>query len=152
MRPVEGTHDELSDIAWFTPEGKEMAPRDWDRAQASALSVFLNGNAISEPGARGERITDDSFLLMFNASAKPMEFVVPVDHGRQWQVVVDTGNPQAPATGRGPEGAGRGPADAGRPEHDGAPAADLAGPWATGATRREGDVTRNAAGRVRRWS
>ncbi|CAM5688331.1 glycogen operon protein GlgX [Streptomyces purpurascens] len=89
-RPVEGTHDDLSDIAWFTPEGREMTQRDWDSARASALTVFLNGNAISEPGARGERISDDSFLLMFNASPKTLEFVVPVDHGRQWQVVVDT--------------------------------------------------------------
>ena len=77
-------------VAWFTPEGKEMTQRDWDRAQASALTVFLNGNAISEPGPRGERITDDSFLLMFNASPRALDFVVPVDHGRQWQVVVDT--------------------------------------------------------------
>jgi isoamylase len=67
-----------------------MTQNDWDSAQASALTVFLNGNAISEPGARGERITDDSFLLMFNPSPEPLEFVVPVNHGRQWQVVVDT--------------------------------------------------------------
>ncbi|MGW3865124.1 glycogen debranching protein, partial [Streptomyces sp. NPDC005047] len=89
-RPVEGTRDELSDIAWFTPEGADMTQRDWDSARASALTVFLNGNAISEPGPRGERITDDSFLLMFNAAPKTLEFVVPVDHGRQWEVVVDT--------------------------------------------------------------
>ncbi|MGJ5831764.1 glycogen debranching protein GlgX [Streptomyces ossamyceticus] len=94
-RAVEGTHDELSDIAWFTPEGREMTQRDWDSARAGALTVFLNGNAISEPGARGERITDDSFLLMVNASAEPLEFVVPVNHGRQWQVVVDTGRDDA---------------------------------------------------------
>jgi glycogen operon protein len=87
---VEGTHDELSDIGWFTPEGKEMTQRDWDSAQASALTVFLNGNAISEPGPRGERIIDDSFLLMFNASSQSLDFVVPVDRGQQWQVVVDT--------------------------------------------------------------
>ncbi|QEU91077.1 glycogen debranching protein GlgX [Streptomyces kanamyceticus] len=89
-RPVQGTHDELSDIAWFTPEGDEMTEGDWSASQARALSVFLNGNAISEPGPRDERITDDSFLLMFNASPEPLEFVVPVNHGRQWQVVVDT--------------------------------------------------------------
>ncbi|MGW1671460.1 glycogen debranching protein GlgX [Streptomyces sp. NPDC002324] len=94
-RPVEGTHDELSDIAWFTPQGQEMEQRDWDSAQAGALSVFLNGNAISEPGARGERIGDDSFLLMVNASAEPLEFVVPVNHGPQWQMVVDTGREDA---------------------------------------------------------
>ncbi|MER0448967.1 glycogen debranching protein GlgX [Streptomyces sp. Edi4] len=92
-RPVQGTHDELSDIAWFTPEGQEMADRDWQSANAKALSVFLNGNAISEPGPRGERISDDSFLLMFNASAETLSFVVPVNHGLQWQVVVDTALP-----------------------------------------------------------
>ncbi|MFI1678343.1 glycogen debranching protein GlgX [Streptomyces sp. NPDC020607] len=89
-RPVQGTHDELSDIAWFTPEGDEMEQPDWDSSQARALSVFLNGNAISEPGPRGERIADDSFLLLFNASPEAIEFVVPVNHGRQWQLVIDT--------------------------------------------------------------
>ncbi|WP_175409377.1 glycogen debranching protein GlgX [Streptomyces sp. TRM64462] len=100
-RPVEGTHDDLSDIAWFTPEGKEMTSRDWQAAHARALSVFLNGHAISEPGPRGERISDDSFLLMFNASPDDLEFVVPVNHGRQWQVVVDTAVPDGVAPGQG---------------------------------------------------
>jgi glycogen operon protein len=102
-RPVEGTHDDLSDIAWFTPEGREMTQQDWDSAQASALTVFLNGNAISEPGQRGERITDDSFLLMFNAAPQPLDFVVPVDHGRQWQVVVDTARTDPVPPGTGPK-------------------------------------------------
>ena len=34
---------------------------------AKSLEVFLNGDAITEPGPRGERIRDDSFLLLFNA-------------------------------------------------------------------------------------
>jgi glycogen operon protein len=101
-RPVEGTHDELSDIAWFTPEGGEMTHRDWQAAHARSLTVFLNGHAISEPGPRGERISDDSFLLMFNASDQPMDFTVPVNHGRQWQVLVDTAQGEGiePGTGR----------------------------------------------------
>ncbi|MDG9702387.1 glycogen debranching protein GlgX [Streptomyces sp. DH37] len=102
-RPVEGTHDELSDIAWFTPEGEEMTQRDWQEAQARALTVFLNGNAISEPGERGERISDDSFLLMFNAQSTPREFTVPVDHGREWQVVVDTSREDGVPPGTGPK-------------------------------------------------
>ncbi|WP_329185139.1 glycogen debranching protein GlgX [Actinacidiphila glaucinigra] len=100
-RPVEGTHDELSDIAWFTPEGEEMAQDDWQEAQANALVVFLNGSAISEPGDRGERIGDDSFLLMFNAWHEPLDFVVPVNHGKEWQVVVDTQRPEGVAPGSG---------------------------------------------------
>ncbi|MGX1880478.1 glycogen debranching protein GlgX [Streptomyces sp. NPDC055287] len=106
-RPVEGTHDDLSDIAWFTPDGKEMAQRDWQAAHAKALTVFLNGHAISEPGPRGERISDDSFLLMFNASAKALDFTVPVNHGKQWQVVVDTARAEGVPPGSGPKvGAG----------------------------------------------
>jgi glycogen operon protein len=100
-RPVRGTQDELSDIAWFTPEGDEMAQEDWEAAHAKALTVFLNGEAISEPGPRGERITDDSFLLMFNASAETLDFMVPADHGQQWQVVVDTAREDGVPPGTG---------------------------------------------------
>ncbi|MFD3452658.1 glycogen debranching protein GlgX [Streptomyces sp. NPDC058691] len=99
-RPMEGTHDELSDIAWFTPEGEEMTQDDWE-AQANALVVFLNGSAISEPGDRGERIADDSFLLMCNAWHEPLDFVVPVNHGKEWQVVVDTQRPEGVPAGTG---------------------------------------------------
>lgn len=102
-RPVQGTHDELSDIAWFTPGGEEMTQRDWDSTQARALTVFLNGNAISEPGPRGESIQDDSFLLMFNASPETLEFVVPAHHGRQWQVVIDTAAPDGVPSVAGPK-------------------------------------------------
>jgi isoamylase len=100
-RPVEGTHDELSDIAWFTPEGQEMTQRDWQAAHARSLVVFLNGNAISEPGPRGEPITDDSFLLMVNAAPRAQEFAVPVNHGKQWRLVVDTERPDGVPPGTG---------------------------------------------------
>ncbi|MER7762322.1 glycogen debranching protein GlgX [Streptomyces sp. NPDC097619] len=100
-RPVEGTHDELSDIAWFTPQGEEMRARDWQSQHARALTVFLNGEAISEPGPRGERITDDSFLLMFNTGPEPVPFTVPPEHGRQWEIVVDTARREQPAPGSG---------------------------------------------------
>ncbi|MFD3484106.1 glycogen debranching protein GlgX [Streptomyces sp. NPDC058665] len=102
-RPVEGMHDELSDISWFTPEGEEMIQGDWQATDAKAMSVFLNGQAISEPGPRGERISDDSFLLMFNASAQTLEFAVPVDHGSQWRIVVDTSRPEGVPPGDGPK-------------------------------------------------
>ncbi|MFB7514658.1 glycogen debranching protein GlgX [Streptomyces sp. NPDC056144] len=102
-RPVEGTHDELTDIAWFTPEGEEMTSRDWQAAHAQALTVFLNGHAISEPGTQGERIADDSFLLMFNASSRELEFVVPDSHGPLWHMVVDTSDPEGMPPREGPE-------------------------------------------------
>ncbi len=100
-RPVSGTHDDLTDIGWFTPGGEEMTKRDWSTSYAKSLTVFLNGNAISEPDRRGGKIVDDSFLLMFNAHFEPLEFTVPADHGQEWQVVVDTTEPVLPAPGTG---------------------------------------------------
>ncbi|HJD80540.1 glycogen debranching protein GlgX [Kitasatospora aureofaciens] len=110
-RPVPGGHgagapapngyDDLTDIAWFTPAGEEMTKRNWGASYAKSLTVFLNGYAISEPDRRGGRIVDDSFLLMFNAHFEPLEFTVPADHGQEWQVVVDTAQPELPAPGTG---------------------------------------------------
>lgn len=80
-----------------------MIQGDWQATDAKAMSVFLNGQAISEPGPRGERISDDSFLLMFNASAETLEFAVPVDHGSQWRIVVDTSRPEGVPPGDGPK-------------------------------------------------
>ncbi|MFJ7158981.1 glycogen debranching protein GlgX [Streptomyces sp. NPDC101118] len=101
-RPVEGTHDELSDIAWFTPEGEQMKARDWQSQHARAMGVFLNGEAISEPGPRGERITDDSFLLLFNASPDELEFTLPAGHGAEWWLIVDTAREDVMSPGTGP--------------------------------------------------
>ncbi|MDH6109897.1 isoamylase [Kitasatospora sp. MAP12-15] len=100
-RPVAGTHEDLTDIAWFTPSGEEMTDRDWGASYAQSLTVFLNGGAISEPDRRGGTITDDSFLLMFNAHYESLQFTVPADHGEQWQVVVDTTLPTLPTPGTG---------------------------------------------------
>ncbi|MFJ5231776.1 glycogen debranching protein GlgX [Kitasatospora sp. NPDC088391] len=100
-RPVSGTHDDLTDIAWFTPAGEEMTKQDWSTSYAKSLTVFLNGNAISEPDRRGGKIVDDSFLLLFNAHFEPLAFTVPADHGDAWQLVVDTSLPTLPPPGTG---------------------------------------------------
>ncbi|MEU5400457.1 glycogen debranching protein GlgX [Streptomyces sp. NPDC005963] len=101
--PVDDAHDDLTDIAWFSPSGEQMTQRDWQSRHTRALSVFLNGNSISEPGPRGERIRDDSFLLMFNASPGEVDFGVPVDHGSHWRIVVDTASAQGSVVDEGKE-------------------------------------------------
>jgi glycogen operon protein len=54
--------------------------------------VFLNGDAIPEPGPRGQRVVDDSFLVLFNAHHEVMEFTLPeAEYGASWEVVIDTG-------------------------------------------------------------
>jgi glycogen operon protein len=91
-RPVRrGEGEPLPDIAWLTPEGDAMAPEDWDVPLGRALGVFLNGDGIRGRDARGERVVDRNFLVLFNANGDPVEFTLPADeYSPQWEVVIDT--------------------------------------------------------------
>ena len=96
-RDVRG--DGLSDIGWFRPDGKPMTDRDWSEAFAKSLAVFLNGDGLG-PGARGERILDDHFYVMFNAHHEPIPFRVPDRVGGPWTEILDTARPQGPDSDR----------------------------------------------------
>jgi glycogen operon protein len=96
--------DGLQDIVWLTPAGRQMTDNDWQTGYARSLTVFLNGDAITEPGPRGETVRDDSFLLLFNANREPVTFTVPGSRfGPGWEVVISTatavGAPTPGATG-----------------------------------------------------
>ncbi|MGW5189019.1 glycogen debranching protein GlgX [Kribbella sp. NPDC004138] len=92
--------DGLGDLVWFTPNGTEMQNGDWQRDDARAIAVFLNGDAISEPDPRGEPVVDDSFLVLLNGNFEPVDFLLPPEeYGEHWTVAVDTTHP----TGAGDE-------------------------------------------------
>ncbi|WSB33292.1 glycogen debranching protein GlgX [Streptomyces scopuliridis] len=82
--------DGLRDLAWFTPQGAEMTEEDW-YAPASTLGLFLSGRDIPGRDARGEKITDDSFLTVLHADGRPVEFALPGPPWAQaYELVVDT--------------------------------------------------------------
>ncbi|MEV6029919.1 glycogen debranching protein GlgX [Nonomuraea sp. NPDC052116] len=88
-----GRHPEdgKRDLVWLTPGGTEMTASDWHIGYAKSLMVYLNGEAITEPGPRGERIVDDSFLLLINAHHENMSFTLPGEEcGTGWVPVLDT--------------------------------------------------------------
>jgi glycogen operon protein len=74
-RPSHHGH-QMRDIYWLTRDGVEMSSDDW-HSGIKSVAVGLNGEALREPDARGERIVDDSFLLCFNAHAYAVEFTIP---------------------------------------------------------------------------
>ncbi|MDQ1375623.1 MAG: isoamylase, partial [Actinomycetota bacterium] len=91
-RPIHGS--DVSDIAWFTPEGERMSEEDWAKGYANSISVFLNGEAIPSPSPRGERVEDDSFFLLFNGNDATNSFRFPEGPwGDRWDVVLDTSSP-----------------------------------------------------------
>jgi glycogen operon protein len=96
-QPGTGSPDGPGDIVWLTPAGNEVTDSDWYAPGAKSLAVFLNGDAISEPDSRGEGITDDRFLLLFNANDDAVSFTLPgVRFGREWEIVIDTCGPRVP--------------------------------------------------------
>ena len=90
-----GGLSELGDISWLKPDASEMDEADWNSGFARSLMVFLNGDAIPELDAVGRRITDDHFLLLFNAHTEPIRFTMPpAAYGQNWLVRLDTATGQ----------------------------------------------------------
>ncbi len=85
-----GSGEEISDIAWFSPAGEHMGHDDWS-GHARSITVFVNGEAITEPDMRGEPVLDDSFLLLFNADHDDVKFrLPPAAYGEAWTYEIDT--------------------------------------------------------------
>jgi glycogen operon protein len=84
----------INDIAWLRPDGQQMSDDDWNGGRAQSLAIFLNGEGIPDRDEVGERVIDDSFLLLVNASPHQMTFTLPDEaYGRVWEIVVDTADP-----------------------------------------------------------
>nr|WP_245906013.1 glycogen debranching protein GlgX [Mycolicibacterium palauense] len=88
-----GSAARIRDIVWLTKDGVEMTHADWYSGFKSVV-VFLNGEAIPEPDARGERVGDDSFLLCFNAHSRAVRVITPDgDYAKQWTAELNTADP-----------------------------------------------------------
>ncbi|WP_033294316.1 glycogen debranching protein GlgX [Amycolatopsis jejuensis] len=101
--------EELGDIAWFTPAGEEMTEQNWDDGFGKSVVIFLNGEGIPDLDPRGMPVSDDSFLLAFNAHWEDIAMTLPGNgYGREWTVVVDSATGKVGDTGAEPvEGGGK---------------------------------------------
>ena len=85
-RPIRGTVD----IGWFQPDGSTMDDADWEHDFARSVGLFLNGDAIPGRDPWGQRIVDQSFLMILNAHHDPIDWTLPKQWGERWRVVIDT--------------------------------------------------------------
>jgi isoamylase len=86
---------ELKDITWLRPDGEQMTDEEWNTRFTRCFGMRLGGGAMMEWDEHGERVRDDTFLLLFNADVGQLPFVLP--HSRPevgWEVVVDTDVPE----------------------------------------------------------
>jgi glycogen operon protein len=92
-RPITG--GDVKDVYWINPAGREMQQEDWS-TPLSCLGVLLVGEEIADLDDDGARITGNSFLLLFNASAGPVDFVLPERLAAlDEQVVFDTASAES---------------------------------------------------------
>jgi isoamylase len=81
----------VQDIAWFDPSGVEMTDAGWASEHVRCIGVKLSGDAIAETNERGERIIDDTLLILFNAHDATVPFTLPgTDEPTEWTAILDT--------------------------------------------------------------
>ena len=94
--------DGCKDLAWFHPDGGEIADRDWYDTRLRSIGMYLDGRHLRHRNRRGEPVVDESFLLLLHSADEERSFALP---GRPWadwyEVVIDTtrigGQPASPA-------------------------------------------------------
>jgi isoamylase len=81
----------VKDIGWFTPDGAEMDESRWRAPDIVTLGVFLNGEELPDRSPRGERLVDDSFLLLLHGGAEERAFTLPgVPWAKEYELVLHT--------------------------------------------------------------
>ena len=74
-----------------------MEDGDWSDGLRS-IGMYLNGHGIAGKDERGGTITDDHFLLYFNAGEQGEITLPPEEYSAAWDVVIDTGGDANGAT------------------------------------------------------
>jgi glycogen operon protein len=88
-RKIRGS--EVKALAWFRPDGKERADEDWNNADVHCLGLRLAGDAIEEVDVRGNRIVDDTLLILLNAYHEPLSFILPAHRAKvRWEEMLET--------------------------------------------------------------
>jgi glycogen operon protein len=78
-----------------------MTDEDWQNAGTRAFALRLAGDTIEEVDDRGERIVDDTFLILVSGFWEPLPFVLPAHRsGVRWEPVLDTRDADRPRRGR----------------------------------------------------
>lgn len=93
-RAIHGS--QVSDLGWYHADGSHLTEQQWQNNDLTkAIAVFLNGQELSAPDPRGNRLIDNSFLLFFNANDEEVAFTLPETlQQRHWQAVIDTNHSQ----------------------------------------------------------
>ncbi|HEX8670733.1 MAG TPA: glycogen debranching protein GlgX [Longimicrobium sp.] len=85
---------DVKDVTWVRPDGREMTDEEWNAGFVRCFGMVLGGE-MEEWDEQGQRVSDKTFLLLFNADGGTIDFTLPdVGPARGWMVVLDTNEPE----------------------------------------------------------
>ena len=83
-------------MAVITSGIDDIARRVTELGSRISVGLFHNGQAIADRDRRGQRVTGDSLLLLFNAGHEPVNWTLPKQWGQCWEPVLDTAGTRHP--------------------------------------------------------
>src|SRR5690606_39949317 len=83
---------DVKDVTWLRADGEEMRDEDWADPSAKMICLLLSGEAgLMHLTERGEKETDDTFVLVVNASHHDVTQKLPgAGADEQWETLIDT--------------------------------------------------------------
>ncbi|MBN2035592.1 MAG: hypothetical protein JW768_02500, partial [Chitinispirillaceae bacterium] len=79
----------VHDIYWLRPDRRRMRSKEWNEHFVKTFAVLLPAEGFTDTDAKGVRIPEETFLLLFNAHHDEMTFVIPRLKD-SWHLVFDT--------------------------------------------------------------
>lgn len=74
-------HHNVDEVNWYRPDGDEKVTQDWQDPNNQAFAVELKGC---------QKVTDEHWLLIFNAFDNDVRFHLPVLNDGSWHLALDT--------------------------------------------------------------
>ena len=87
-RPLHGR--DTKDLTWFNPDGSEMGEDGWSADFAKVLGLVLGGDSLHLRTYEGAPVTDNTFLLYFNAHFEKVQVKLPSSRRVRWRQIMDT--------------------------------------------------------------
>ncbi|MCB1390691.1 MAG: glycogen debranching enzyme GlgX, partial [Rhodobacteraceae bacterium] len=84
--------DGKADVLWWHPDGRRMAPGDWEDAALSHVCVELR----TASGTPSYADLEDALFLVFNAGGQLEVTLTPTPDGKVWSRRINTFAPMAP--------------------------------------------------------
>ncbi|MDE1162455.1 MAG: glycogen debranching protein GlgX [Acidobacteriaceae bacterium] len=81
----------VRDVAWYGTDGNELSEEVWNEPWSKSVAVLFNGKTLNQMDEEGQKIVDDSFLIIFNAAPEGVDYVLPEPPNKSpWRQVLDT--------------------------------------------------------------